>query len=127
MDYVAGSLVLLAALLVLVIYRQQHSHLQQLGTFVDRARAERELILYRAREERDLILGRTMQERASLLDRVQHPEYHQVALPALPSEPPRDAAEMAYVGTEVPEFVKVGADPMDYIGTEVPEGVTLDG
>jgi hypothetical protein len=48
-------------------------------------------------------------ERAKLLDRIQHPEIRQV----MPGEPveyetPKDEAEMAWVGQEVPEFVQVG-------------------
>jgi hypothetical protein len=50
-------------------------------------------------------------ERKSLLDRIQHPERVQVAAGTLaPIEPPIDAAELAYVGQEVPSFVNVGSD-----------------
>jgi hypothetical protein len=61
-----------------------------------------------AQELRELVES-SVAERASLLDRIQHPEVRQVS----PSEPmlherPKDFAEMAWVGQEVPEFVKVG-------------------
>jgi hypothetical protein len=48
-------------------------------------------------------------ERRSLSDRIQHPERAQIEPgPVEPIEPPIDAAELAYVGQEVPEFVSVG-------------------
>jgi hypothetical protein len=48
-------------------------------------------------------------ERASLLDRIQHPEIRQVeSSEPIVHEQPKDLAEMAWVGQEVPEFVKVG-------------------
>lgn len=47
-----------------------------------------------------------------LADRIQHPERIQV-VPApdyRPPEPPTDAAELAFVGQEVPEFVQIGSN-----------------
>lgn len=42
-------------------------------------------------------------------DRIQHPEVRQVDPgPVVDVEPPKDAAEMAWVGEVVPEFVHVG-------------------
>lgn len=50
-------------------------------------------------------------EIARLLDRIQHPTTHQVEPGEIVEhEPPRDAAEMAWVGAEVPEFVQVGSE-----------------
>jgi hypothetical protein len=66
--------------------------------------------------ERENIRGVTRErawerERKSLLDRIQFPERVQVeAGPYEPVEPPIDAAELAYVGQEVPEFLSVGSD-----------------
>lgn len=54
------------------------------------------------RERNDMAIG-------ALLDRIQHPEVRQVQ-PGEPVEhtPPADAAELAMVGLEVPDFVHVG-------------------
>jgi hypothetical protein len=65
-------------------------------------------------------------ERASLLDRIQHPGTRQVqqAEPVL-HETPKDLAEMAHVGQEVPEFVQVGSDwqsEVNHISEENPDG-----
>ena len=55
------------------------------------------------------LLAATARERKSLLDRIQHPERVQVeASPPVIHEPPQDLAELAMVGREVPEFIKVG-------------------
>lgn len=77
---------------------------------------------------------RALEERASLLDRIQHPERVQVqGTPDgyEPPEPPPDAAELAYIGQEVPDFVSVGTAPtaqeLDHIGREVPENVHVGG
>lgn len=69
------------------------------------------LLVQRERENvRNLDRERAWErERKSLLDRIQHPERLQIdALPHEPVQPPRDAAELAYVGHEVPSFVDVG-------------------
>ncbi len=51
------------------------------------------------------------QERAKLLDRIQHPEVRQVEPgPLIEHEPPKDEAELAYVGQIVPEFIQVGGE-----------------
>lgn len=49
-------------------------------------------------------------ERRSLLERIQHPELRQLDIPEgyEPPEIPADAAELAFVGQEVPEFIHVG-------------------
>jgi len=80
------------------------------------------------------LLQSAADERASLLDRIQHPERVQVqGTPDgyEPPEPPPDAAELAYIGQEVPDFVSVGTAPtaqeLDYIGREVPENVHVGG
>jgi hypothetical protein len=51
-------------------------------------------------------------ERARLLDRIQHPERVQIEAREGHETPdiPKDAAELAAVGTIVPEFVRVGGD-----------------
>lgn len=57
------------------------------------------------------ILAETTRERAKLLDRIQHPERVQVEPGDWEThDPPKDAAELAAVGTIVPEFVQVGGD-----------------
>lgn len=71
------------------------------------------LVLLRERDARQLerLLEATARERRSLLDRIQHPQRVQVApVEREPVEPPRDGAEMAYVGQIVPEGVQVGTD-----------------
>lgn len=61
------------------------------------------------RHEVDQILAETSHERQKLLDRIQHPEVRQIEpIPQDPPEPPADAAELAFVGQEVPEFINVG-------------------
>lgn len=55
------------------------------------------------------LLATAARERKSLLDRIQHPERVQVeAASPVEHEPPRDLAELAMVGREVPEFIQVG-------------------
>jgi hypothetical protein len=59
----------------------------------------------------DSLIAQQSHERSELLTRIQHPERVLVG----PSEPvvheePKDSAEMAWVGQEVPEFVQVGGD-----------------
>jgi hypothetical protein len=54
---------------------------------------------------------REIEERAKLLDRIQHPERVQVEPGDWETpDPPKDAAELAAVGTIVPEFVQVGGE-----------------
>jgi hypothetical protein len=61
--------------------------------------------------ERDQIRTETARERASLLERIQRPEIRQVeATYSPPPEIPQDAAELSWVGLEVPEFVNVGGE-----------------
>jgi hypothetical protein len=70
------------------------------------------LTVLRERDARQFerLLAATAAERRSLLDRIQHPERAQVApVEREPIEPPRDSAELAYVGQIVPEGVHVGA------------------
>jgi hypothetical protein len=51
------------------------------------------------------------EEIATLLDRIQFPEVRQVQpVHSEPIEPPRDAAELAMVGMEVPTGYDVGGD-----------------
>jgi hypothetical protein len=80
MTYVAVTLILLLAL-------REHQHNRQTQALIRDAKTER----------------------ASLLDRIQHPEVRQ-SQPVEPVdyEPPQDAAELAHVGQEVPEFIQVG-------------------
>ena len=70
-------------------------------------------------EERERLLEAAAKERRSLLDRIQHPEKVQV-LPDpdyIPPEPPKDAAELAWIGQVVPDFVNVGQpDPQPQAG-----------
>lgn len=76
-----------AALILLLAFRE-HQHTRQTQTQIQEAQLER----------------------AQLLDRIQHPEVRQVqAGPQVDYEPPRDTAELAHVGMEVPEFVQVGS------------------
>jgi hypothetical protein len=50
-------------------------------------------------------------ERRSLLDRIQFPEARQVERgEPVEHELPKDPAEMAFVGQEVPEFINVGSE-----------------
>lgn len=51
-------------------------------------------------------------ERKSLLDRIQHPERIQVQTDPdyVTPDAPKDAAELAAVGTIVPDFIQVGGD-----------------
>ena len=63
------------------------------------------------RVEQNLERAAVAKERAQLLERIQRPEVRQVE----PGEiqemiPPKDVAEMAYVGEIVPEFIQVGGD-----------------
>lgn len=59
----------------------------------------------------DRISHEAAQERRKLLDRIQHPEVRQIEPgPVIDHEPPADAAELAYVGQVVPEFINVGGD-----------------
>jgi hypothetical protein len=69
------------------------------------------LVLLRERDARLLerLLVATAAERSSLLDRIQHPERAQVTpVEREPIDPPRDSAELAFVGQIVPEGVQVG-------------------
>lgn len=69
------------------------------------------LILEEFRHQRQLssLLAAFTAERRSLLDRIQHPELHQIETGEITfTEPPKDTAELAYVGQEVPEFIDVG-------------------
>ena len=87
MPFIAGALVAVIVLLVIALYRQQIGHLNQIG----------------------LLLQKADIERSSLLDRIQFPAVRQVeAVPQAVYEPPRDAAELAMVGMEVPDFTHVG-------------------
>lgn len=46
-----------------------------------------------------------------LLDRIQFPEVRQVEPgPVAQREPPADTAELAFIGEEVPHYVKVGSE-----------------
>ena len=64
----------------------------------------------------------------SLLDRIQHPEIRQVQpFPSEPVDPPKDAAEMAFLGEQVPEGYEVGheltdAEKLAIIGQEIKVG-----
>jgi hypothetical protein len=66
-------------------------------------------------------------ERQKLLDRIQFPEVRQVeAIHSEPAEIPKDAAEMSFVGGEVPAGVDVGSPPtpqeIDYAKQFLPDG-----
>jgi hypothetical protein len=79
--------------------------MSKLRDIIAEAREEREHLLADFQRERE----QWAQERASLLDRVQHPQVRQVQPgPQLEHEAPKDTAELAQVGLEVPEFVQVG-------------------
>ena len=68
------------------------------------------------------------EEVQKLLDRIQHPEVRQVQpLPSEPVDPPKDAAEMAFLGEQVPEGYEVGHELTDdeklaLIGQEIKIG-----
>jgi hypothetical protein len=68
------------------------------------------VVLYFAQTRQVNTLTReAARERAKLLDRIQHPELRQVEPGERTEyEPPKDTAELAYVGQEVPEFIQVG-------------------
>lgn len=117
MAYIVGVLLAIVVLLILALYRQQVSHLNH-------------LVLMQTKEERERKEARV--ERNALLDRIQHPTVRQVeARPVDPPPIPVDAAELAQIGQQVPEFVHVGTprdDPAwDYIGMEVPDDVNVVG
>ncbi|HTA98663.1 MAG TPA: hypothetical protein VK730_13605 [Solirubrobacteraceae bacterium] len=57
-------------------------------------------------------LAAAAEERQTLLNRIQHPERPIVPIVERESiEPPKDSAELAYVGGIVPEGVIVGTEP----------------
>ena len=63
------------------------------------------------RQELARLLAEHRAETATLLDRIQHPHVRQVEPVVMDDpEPPADAAEMAWVGQEVPEFIQVGSE-----------------
>jgi hypothetical protein len=63
----------------------------------------------RMREQFNLERQAWGRERKELLDRIQHPETRVVSsMPAVEYEAPKDAAELAQVGQEVPYGVQVG-------------------
>jgi hypothetical protein len=56
-------------------------------------------------------------ERKELLDRIQHPEVRQIKpVHSEPIEPPKDAAELAMVGMEVPNGYDVGGEDANGAG-----------
>jgi hypothetical protein len=58
------------------------------------------------------LLSEAAAERQTLLDRIQHPERPRVpVVEREPIEPPKDSAELAYVGGIVPEGIHVGTEP----------------
>jgi hypothetical protein len=107
MVYFAVALVVLVALLVLALYRQQ------ISAAIAANMAEREW-----RDERAVILAEAALERRSLMDRIQHPAYHQPTEPIVydPPTPPKDLAELGFVGREVPDFYRVGTPPEEMNG-----------
>jgi hypothetical protein len=65
---------------------------------------------FQRRQMDDLIADFAI-ERASLLDRIQHPEARQVEAGEVREyEPPKDTAEMAFIGQEVPYGYQVGTE-----------------
>ncbi len=76
------------------------------------AEAAKERLAYL--EQLEVQQQRAGEERRALADRIQHPERIQVQ-PGENPDPyiPRDAAEMAYIGQLVPEFVHVGSPNAD--------------
>ena len=68
---------------------------------------ERELWMRLLERERE----KHREEVASLLDRIQHPEIRQVEpVQSEPVEPPKDAAELAMIGSIVPNGYDVGGE-----------------
>lgn len=58
------------------------------------------------------LFSEAAEERQTLLDRIQHPERPRVpVVEREPIEPPKDSAELAYVGGIVPDSVQVGTPP----------------
>lgn len=87
---------------------------------LDQQAAERQLFLDQLRAQR----AEAIAERRSLADRIQHPDRIQV-VPSpdyRPPQPPKDEAELAFVGQMVPEFVSVGT-PGTGPGEGPPEAV----
>jgi hypothetical protein len=84
--------------IVLLLERNQH-------------RRQTEKLIEAHTIEREKTDERTTMERKSLADRIQHPEHIQVAATTEAPAPytPADAAEMAWVGHVVPDFVHVGS------------------
>ena len=77
----------------------------RLERLIESQREEREKLLASFEAERQ----RWEQERQILLDRIQHPESRQVAPgPVIEYDPPKDEAELAYVGQMVPDGISVG-------------------
>lgn len=100
------AVVILAVLVLLLIALRERDARQLQRTLAAAAiEREREATLL----ERALI--RAEEERRSLLDRIQHPERPQVQpVEREPVEPPRDSAELAYIGQIVPDGIQVGTD-----------------
>jgi hypothetical protein len=100
------ALAVLGGLVVglLVLRERDARQLQKIlaGAAIER---EREAVLL------ERALERAESERASLLDRIQHPERVQVQpVEREAVEPPRDSAELAYIGQIVPDGIQVGTD-----------------
>lgn len=102
----AVNVILLLLVVALLVLRERDARqLQQLLAAGAVERDREAALLERA-------LTRAEGERASLLDRIQHPQRVQVApVEREAPEPPRDGAEMAYVGQIVPDGVQVGSGP----------------
>ena len=82
-------LIALTVLFVLVLYRMTLNHQVTVDKILERGRLERSI----------------------LLDRIQHPHIRPVETSIFQAtEPPRDAAELAWVGMEVPDHVHVGTE-----------------
>lgn len=105
-DLVIVSLAGLLGLLVM-FFRATFEDNRTIIRLLEEQAAERRFFLEHIAAQRKEIAD----ERRSLMDRIQHPERIQV-VPAAdyrPPQPPKDEAELAFVGQMVPEFVSVGS------------------
>jgi hypothetical protein len=114
----AGFL-LLGVLLLRATVEHERAIRQLLADHAQFIRDERRAFLEQLTAQRQ----EAIEERRSLADRIQHPDRIQV-VPSpdyRPPEPPKDEAEMAYIGQMVPDGIHVGSPPGTLPG-ETPPG-----